>query len=1092
MKLLYTPIGQDMTQRLAQEAQSYAQEGKRVFYIAPNSLSFEKERQVLQCLPQKASFAITITRFTQLARYVMLKDKQTSTDLDDLGLAMVFYRVMTNLSTDDLQLYGQYRHNAPFIKQLVSLYKELRQSQLALSDLAVLDAKKYADLTTLLTAAEAFLTSHAFEVQTPLSRFSSAIQSGALDNQLRDMVVVVDGFTRFSAEEERLLTLLNERCHEVVIGTYASQKAYQATYRQGSSYEASVDFLRHLAQTFQTNPIYCEGEKEQDLFQLVTERVEAAFAFHQDWSPLPKQDYPIQIWESPHLHSEIEAVARDIRAKLFEGYRYKDIVVLVGDMDSYRLSLGQVFKRYEIPYYLSKAESMAHHPLVHFVEALERLKRYGFKAEDLVYLLKTGLYGQLSDADIDVFDQYVRFAVIDGLSAFQKPFTINRQTSPFDLDRLNTLRQMIIAPLELLFKARKQSVNSLLSKWLRFLEDVEVTKRLEDLVNDGSRLEVERHEEVWRAFLHLMETMQVIFADEALSLSAFFVLLTTSMQATDYRLVPATLDVVSVNSYDMVQPHTAKLVYAIGLTQNNLPRLGLNTSLLTDEERATINASKDSSPLMIASQETQKRYHFIVMSLLNAASDQLVLSSPRLYQDTEASPSSYLTLLQTLGIPLTVKGHAETGIEDLGSYYGLLSRLIDFYQGDLRSEDFSKDEQTFWSATIRVLRQKLAKEGLTLPALSDNLVATPLSPESLAIRYPKDKIVSLSASALTTFYNNEYGYFLRYVLGLKEEESIRPNAFTNGQFLHRVFELVLSDKTDEPFDHKLQSALVKTKSDRAYANTYQRDAQSRYTQGVLEDIARATGHLLQGQSPHLHVIGNEISFGQADGHYAFSLPNGYKVAIKGKIDRLDCLTLPDGRTSYGVVDYKSSAHAFSLSQAYNKLSPQLLTYLAALTDKGSLGLDKANDTMTVDRVFGAVYLHMQEPHVSLDDVWSVEEVFEQAQKDLRYKGLFVEESLSHLGSAYATQFAPKFSREELETLMAYTLNTYKAAATRLLSGQLAINPYSKDGQTVDGEQFKAITGFEANRHMAQARLLRSFPRAKQKDLILEAMKGELS
>ena len=70
MKLLYTDMSQDLTEILTEQATSYAQKGKRVFYIAPNALSFEKERKVLEYLPQSASFEITVTRFTQMARYL--------------------------------------------------------------------------------------------------------------------------------------------------------------------------------------------------------------------------------------------------------------------------------------------------------------------------------------------------------------------------------------------------------------------------------------------------------------------------------------------------------------------------------------------------------------------------------------------------------------------------------------------------------------------------------------------------------------------------------------------------------------------------------------------------------------------------------------------------------------------------------------------------------------------------------------------------------------------------------------------------------------------------------------------------------------
>ena len=86
MKLLYTDMSQDLTEILTEQATSYAQKGKRVFYIAPSALSFEKERKVLEYLPQSASFDITVTRFTQMARYFILNTSNPKTQLDDTGL----------------------------------------------------------------------------------------------------------------------------------------------------------------------------------------------------------------------------------------------------------------------------------------------------------------------------------------------------------------------------------------------------------------------------------------------------------------------------------------------------------------------------------------------------------------------------------------------------------------------------------------------------------------------------------------------------------------------------------------------------------------------------------------------------------------------------------------------------------------------------------------------------------------------------------------------------------------------------------------------------------------------------------------------
>ncbi|MBF0844283.1 hypothetical protein IR117_06665, partial [Streptococcus danieliae] len=78
-------------------------QGYRVFYIAPNSLSFEKERQVLACLPNKASFGITVTRFQQMTRYLTLDQEVAAERLDDLGLQLLIYRVLQTIPVDQFR-----------------------------------------------------------------------------------------------------------------------------------------------------------------------------------------------------------------------------------------------------------------------------------------------------------------------------------------------------------------------------------------------------------------------------------------------------------------------------------------------------------------------------------------------------------------------------------------------------------------------------------------------------------------------------------------------------------------------------------------------------------------------------------------------------------------------------------------------------------------------------------------------------------------------------------------------------------------------------------------------------------------------------
>ena len=135
MKLLYTDIRTSLTEILTREAEELVAAGKRVFYIAPNSLSFEKERAVLECLSQQASFAITVTRFAQMARYLVLNDLPVKNSLDDIGLGMAFYKCLAELDPKDLRVYGAIKQDPQFIQQLVELYHEMTTAQMSFLDL---------------------------------------------------------------------------------------------------------------------------------------------------------------------------------------------------------------------------------------------------------------------------------------------------------------------------------------------------------------------------------------------------------------------------------------------------------------------------------------------------------------------------------------------------------------------------------------------------------------------------------------------------------------------------------------------------------------------------------------------------------------------------------------------------------------------------------------------------------------------------------------------------------------------------------------------------------------------------------------------
>lgn len=1059
MKLVYTGIRQPLSPYLIEEARAYAAQGKQIFYLAPNSLSFEKERQVLQYVPEQASFAIMVTRFAQLERYFVTEQASSGQQLDDIGLFMIFYRVLSQLTDQDLAVYGKIRLEPSFLEQLMALYKEMQTAHLSLADLAGLEeVGKQEDLQLIFSKVAEALAKDGYAQMSKVGTFTHLVDSGQLDEALADTVFIVDGFTRFSAEEEALIGALHGRAAEILIGTYASPKAYAASYIEGNLYQESVEWLRHLAQQFGVKPSYVGYDGAEDALGKLSRDLESIY----DFTGLEESErevaaLPIQLWDVTNQKEEVEQVAAAIRHQLQAGVRYKDILVLLGDVEAYSLHIASVFERYEIPYYLGKAEAMSHHPLVHVIESLEALKRYNFRPEDLINLLKSGLFGHFPSMAIDQFEQYILFADIKGQKAFSQPFTVNSRDK-YDLENLNAMREAMMEPLLAFLGLRSQSGTALLGQFTQFLQAISLPEKMTTLAGQTDAHLLEKQEQVWKAFCHVLEVCHSVFGQEKLSVADFLGLVKSGILASQYRVVPATVDVVTVKSYDLIQPHTVPYVYAIGLSQSHFPKQVKNKSLLTDQEREQVNAQVgEGARLEIARKEQVKKHHFVFLSLLNAATKGLVLSAPQILNEAADQLSPYLKQLISYGLPVEERGRNQTlSAQNIGNYKALLSQIIRAHQLELPVAG-RQEEETFWRVAVRYLRKKLEKEGIDLPLITGRPVSRPLEEETLSVLYPPNQPLILSASSLTDFYKNEYLYFLRHVLRLQEVESIHPDARSHGNFLHRIFERVTKDQ-EADFDSRLKKAILETRQEPAFANLYQHDVESQFSESILLDIARATSLVLRDQEL-IQVVAEEASFGQ-DKQQSLILSDSRELIIKGKMDRVDRL---QATQALGIVDYKSGSHSFQLSRFYNGLSPQLMTYIAAVS--------QLSGPSHTEKVFGAMYLHMLDPLVRLKDSKGADGVLAEAYKSLVYKGLFLEEDSHYLNQFYATNKASLFNQEELGLLLSHHEHLYRQAGQKIVSGQFDINPYTEDGRSVAGEQIKAITGFEANLHLNQARRL---------------------
>ena len=104
---------------------------------------------------------------------------------------------------------------------------------------------------------------------------------------------------------------------------------------------------------------------------------------------------------------------------LAQGYRLRDIAVIVRSLESYHTLIAAAFDEHGIPYFVDRRRAAAHHPLLQLRRCALQAAREDWSHDAVVALMKTGLAG-LSLDEADELENYVLLHRIRG-SAWESP-----------------------------------------------------------------------------------------------------------------------------------------------------------------------------------------------------------------------------------------------------------------------------------------------------------------------------------------------------------------------------------------------------------------------------------------------------------------------------------------------------------------------------------------------------------------------------------------------------------------------------------------------------------------------------------------------
>lgn len=625
-------------------------------------------------------------------------------------------------------------------------------------------------------------------------------------------------------------------------------------------------------------------------------------------------------------------------------------------------------------------------------------------------------------------------------------------------------------------------------------------------LEQGKIDESEASEQVWTHLMQLLDEYVTIFGREVADIETFVDILSTGFQNASYSLIPPTMDQVQISHFDRSGIKKYAGVFILGMDNMTLPQQNDNKTILSDEDRQWVCdylANEERSDIYLAPSATERsaNENFLVYKAFNQAKQFLILSYAKkdnANKDIQISP--YLEQMsrdlqlkiyhkRSHSVALKVDDYAQQ-VDFIGSHYYVHEQIL--LQLRQHLSPFTEfNIAPFWQILWQKLRdQNNFWQNQIYRSLKYQNIPENLRSETVKALYGRD--LYLSVSQIESYYADPYSHFLTYGLRLKPRLKQELTPLEIGGFYHEALDQIISQSIDKDLlGENTQISKLKLVSrnvlDQLMQSNhfllFQKSKRMNFIGHKLgQDVWRTVWTTArQSQKSSMHPVITEVIFGPMGANQAmqglvFSLDHGGKLYLRGKIDRIDQMTL-NGNRYLNVIDYKSSAKSFSWSRIYSGLMMQLIVYLQVATNqkRNLFGTEPIQPA-------GLFYSEIQDPLIKAEKV-KANDVETALFKEFRYSGYLIAEDEKVVEqmdkSDYAGGNSPiyplrKNGKDELlwgsshlmttsqwNKLATYIEALIVRAGNAILSGELSIEPYEGIPYIPTLNKYKAIAQFDA-------------------------------
>lgn len=1114
LRFCFGPSGSGKSHRIYEEIMQRAAEepGRNFLIIVPDQFTMQTQKDLVMRSDRDGILNIDVLSFGRLSHRILEEvGTKEMPVLDDTGKSLVLQKVAADLK-EQLPAMGSLLHKQGYIHEVKSAISEFMQYGISTQDMDKLItsaqkrgalAMKLKDLKTLYRGFQDYIRDHFITTEETLDVLRRSLSKSKI---LKGSVVVFDGFTGFTPIQNRLIQELMRVCAETIVTVTigVGEDPYkmdgeQKLFHLSKKTVADLEKLAAEAEVERGEDLFVKGGPNRFAKAPALHYLEQNL-FRYQYEPYAGEQQEIHMFEALSPREEVHQTALYIRHLIREqGMTYRDIAVVIGDLEGYASYVETEFGQLEIPCFLDRTRGIVLNPMIEYIKSALQLYIKDFSYDTVFHFLRSGM-ADISREEIDELENYVIRTGARGYRTYSRLFTRrteemqgnaegSEQAEEKTMERLNRIRQQFMDAVEILHMGSQEKAGDYVSHLYDFLEQNQVQQKLlnyqQQFEKEGDLSRAREYAQIYRLVMDLLDQVYELLGEEEISRQEFADILEAGFGEITVGTIPQNVDRIVVGDMERTRLKQVKVLFFLGVNDGSIPKNASKGGIISDMDREfLIESGTEMAPSPRQQMYIQRLYLYLNMT---KPSEQLYLSYAKVNSEGKGIRPSYLIdtvrkLFPAMSVEYPQNRSRLEQIEGRqeGARY-LAEELREYVEGTLPEEE----RQDFY-LMYRAYEADAAGRDLLTRAAFRRYRESGLS--RIVARALYGQQLENSVSRLETYAACACRHFLQYGLSLQEREEFGFEASDMGTVYHAVLEnfagkLAESNLTWWDFTEDFAAKAVK-ESVEAYAAIYGETvlyssarneyAITRMSRILTRTVLTLQKHLKQGS---FQPDDYELSFRFAEDLDSIhvDLSEDEKMHLQGRIDRID--VAEDAEHVYvKVIDYKSGNRKFDLAALYYGLQLQLVVYMNAAMEMESR---KHPDKEIVPAAL--LYYHIDDPTIETPVELTDEQINEQILAKLRMNGVVnsdpgVVERLDRYmqdksvvipvekkkdGSFSARSGV--LSREEMQLISSYVDAKIRSIGREILDGKIAANPYEKGNEEACTYcAYKKVCGFDGS------------------------------